>query len=153
MGGVRIQRVEVETILDLRQQVLRPGLPIETACFEGDKDPDTHHLAGYMLVGGRDQLIGCATFMLRSYHEVPAWQLRGMATDDSYRGCGVGKCLLDSAKIQLVGSQFQYKHISLIWCNARESAIGFYERNDWRRESDPFNIEGVGTHVIMTCDL
>ncbi|MDZ4199829.1 MAG: GNAT family N-acetyltransferase, partial [Kiritimatiellia bacterium] len=38
-----------------------------------------------------------------------------------------------------------------LWCNARLGAIPFYERLGWRRESDVFDIPGVGPHVRMVC--
>jgi GNAT superfamily N-acetyltransferase len=37
----------------------------------------------------------------------------------------------------------------LLWCNARETAIGFYQRNGWTVESDRFDVPTVGPHVKM----
>ncbi len=150
MDDVHIRRVGVETIIDLRHRVLRPGLPPETAHFEGDDELDTHHLAAYLSSAGMDRPVGCATFMLRMFDQIPAWQLRGMATDPLYRGRGVASHILNSARIQLVGSEFQYARVTLLWCNARAAAISFYRQNGWEQASKPFTIEGVGVHMVMT---
>ena len=37
----------------------------------------------------------------------------------------------------------------ILWCNARTSAIGFYEKLGWRVTSGPFDVPGVGPHVTM----
>ena len=35
------------------------------------------------------------------------------------------------------------------WCNARTTAIGFYEQVDWSVETDIFDIPTAGPHVRM----
>ena len=51
------------------------------------------------------------------------WQLRGMATDPAVRGAGAGRALVADglARVAARGGD-------LVWCDARVSAAGFYER-------------------------
>jgi GNAT superfamily N-acetyltransferase len=149
---VHIKRVSVDQIIDLRHRVLRIGLPIERAKFEGDDDLDTHHIAAFPSPD-EEIPIGCASFMLTLYNRIPAWQLRGMATEQAYRGQGIGKQILESAKEELVGSEYQYARVEMMWCNARVPAIQFYENNGWKRVSDVFDIPTAGPHIKMTKDI
>ena len=129
-------------MLPLRQRVLRPGRPPETAYYAGDELPTTRHFAAF----DGDTLVGCATFMVSTWEGEPAWQLRGMATDASVQGRGVGRTLLAAATAALTAES----GVPLFWCNARTTALGFYERQGWRVTSAEFVIEGIGPHVKMT---
>jgi GNAT superfamily N-acetyltransferase len=153
MEGLLIRRVGVDRIIDLRHRILREGLPVESAHFEGDDEPDTHHLAAFASSDEADPPIGCATFMLRMYDRIPAWQLRGMAVEKAFQGQGVGKRILESVREELVGSEFQYARVEMMWCNARKPAVDFYKKNGWREVSEPFDYPIAGPHVIMTRDI
>ncbi len=126
----------------LRQTILRPGLPLEAARFDGDDEPTTVHYAAFL----KGQCVGCATFWAQAHDGRPARQLRGMATATDRQRHGIGTCLLAFALADLsVGTAG-----SLFWCNARVSATGFYERQGWRIIRGPFHIPSVGPHYLMT---
>lgn len=146
ISEVRCKMVSVEVILDLRHRVLRAGMRAEAACFDGDHEPDTQHFAAYF-DGGIDP-VGCASFMLRPYNRIPAWQLRGMATEERYRGRKIGAHLLEWAVMNLKDEP-DYAYVELLWCNAREPAVPFYERNGWRCVSGRFVIDDAGPHYKM----
>lgn len=135
------QPVVVDRILDLRHEVLRAGLPRESACFEGDNDPHTVHWAA--LHGG--QIIGCVSLFLRPLENQPAWQLRGMAVQEGFRRFGVGAQLLRRAEEHVIC----HAPPGRIWCNAREQAVGFYQRHGWQIISDRFDIPTAGAHYRM----
>ena len=136
-----VARAAVEAIRPLRHAVLRPDLPAESACFPGDDAAATIHLAAR--AGG--QVIGCASFMPSEFAGAPAWQLRGMATAPGWRGRGVGARLLAHADDLLADEP-----VRLLWCNARVTAIGFYERQGWQVVSEEFDIPTAGPHRRMT---
>jgi GNAT superfamily N-acetyltransferase len=150
--AVNIGLVTVDRIIDLRHRILRAGLPVATATFEGDDGPHTTHYAAFLIdaEGGQPtgRPIGCASFMLKDLDWTPAWQLRGMATDRAFQGRGVGRQLLETA-IRELGSHPQYDHVELMWCNAREPAVKFYEKYGWRCVSDVFDIPTAGPHIKM----
>ena len=86
-----LRQAAVDEIIPLRHRILRAGLPIEEAHFDGDRDPSTRHAAAF----DEPSAAGCATMVLNQWDGEPAWQLRGMATDAAFRGKGVGRALLD----------------------------------------------------------
>jgi len=141
MGAVAVCAVARDVILPLRQLVLRPGKPPETARFPGDELPDTRHYAAF----DGDAVVGCATFLASELDGERAWQLRGMATDPGWQGRGAGRALLDVAYAELAGTG-----VRAFWCNARTSAAGFYEKMGWRVISPEWVIEGIGPHVKMS---
>lgn len=147
--------VAVTDIVPLRHRILREGLPPITAHFKGDDDLHTHH-AGLFLTDPdnaiENKLVCCASFMLAPLESVPAWQLRGMATEPAVQGRGLGTQLLQWVEGELE-QRPEYAYVGMMWCNARESALGFYEKNGWRRVSDMFVIATAGPHYKMTKDL
>lgn len=127
---VDVTQVGVEAVRPLRLAVLRAGLPPESAVWPGDDLPTSAHLAAYD--GGA--LVGVATVLPSPYAGTErAWQLRGMAVDPAVRGRGVGAALLARAVELVAGSG-----TPLLWCNARVSAQGFYERHGFTVDSDVF---------------
>lgn len=142
-----ILKVSLSDILNLRHGVLRAGLPWETAKFDGDDDRHTHHFAAYLEDG--KYIVCCATFILNDYDDdVPAWQLRGMATEAGYRNRGIGAQLLVSAEARL-RHNVVYDHIYTMWCNAREPSVDFYLQNGWKTVGDKFDIPTAGPHYKM----
>ena len=91
--SVTIRRATAAEIRPLRHRVLRAGLPPEAAVFEHDDDPTTFHACAVTADGG---VVGCATIMLTIYEQRPAWRLRGMAVDPTFRRSGIGGKLLDA---------------------------------------------------------
>src|SRR5689334_20036248 len=95
---IEIVQTTLDRIIDLRHVILRTGLPREKAYFPGDELPTTLHVAA---VRG-DEVVGCASFHLNEWQELPAYQLRGMATAESTRRQGVGRRMLDFAEAELL---------------------------------------------------
>lgn len=137
----RIGQVLVQRIIDLRWRILRAGLDRSTAIFDGDDLPTTRHVAA---LRGR-RVIGCATILLNTWKKEPAWQLRGMAVEESAQGQGVGRTLLLAVE-QLIREQ---SDIRLMWCNARLAAMGFYGGMGWDVASGRFHIPSAGPHYKM----
>jgi predicted GNAT family N-acyltransferase len=142
LGGrdVLLREASLAEIVALRHTVLRPGLPPESAAFDGDDAPTTRHYGAF----AAGESVGCLSFM-RSDRGGPAHQLRGMATAASARGTGIGRALLRFADEALVAAT----GIRGLWCNARVESVGFYERMGWEVVSDVFDVPGVGPHRVM----
>src|SRR5690349_4064878 len=125
--NIIICRVSVDVILDLRHRLLRAGLPKESAQFPGDEIPSTWHLAVFNLGANDAPPISCASFMLNTYKDETAWQLRGMATEIGYQGKGFGGELLRCGETLITVDS----NVRLFWCNARVPAIPFYQKHGW----------------------
>lgn len=137
-----VQQVGANDVVDLRHRVLRAGRPRSSAVWDGDDDPETRHWAVFWA----GEIVGIASVLPRTEptHPTYRWQLRGMAIDPSARGKGLGGLLLQRVERD-VGEP--------LWCNARESARGFYERHGWKAPEEPFDIPRIGPHYRMFTQL
>lgn len=73
-----------------------------------------------------------------------AWRIRGMASLPEIQGLGHGRRLVEVACERSWAAER-----APIWCNARESAFGFYEKLGFVIEGEIFEIEGIGPHAVM----
>jgi predicted GNAT family N-acyltransferase len=146
-AAVTVEEVAADVTYPLRAAVLRPdGGEITWA---GDDDPATFHLAARTPDG---RIVGVVRFSRapcpwRSDVTSP-WQLRGMATDPAVRGGGAGRTLLleGLARVAVRGGD-------LVWCDARTTASGFYERMGFTVLTAPFDKPGIGPHLGMVIDI
>ncbi|HXS67844.1 MAG TPA: GNAT family N-acetyltransferase [Candidatus Polarisedimenticolia bacterium] len=144
---ITICRVSIEQIIQLRHRLLRAGLPAEAAQFPGDSDSTTWHV-GVFYPSPPDEnapAVSCASFMLNSYKEEPAWQLRGMCTDNPHQGRGFGGKLLMCAQAAIL----KVSNVRFFWCNARVPALPFYQKHGWVVDSEVFDIPTAGPHRKM----
>jgi GNAT superfamily N-acetyltransferase len=127
----------------VRLPVLRAGLPPESAILDHDDDPGTRHFGAF----DGERLVGVATFFAEPCPLKPgprAWRLRGMATLPDMQGRGVGRSLV----AQGVGVA-RADDAALMWCNARLSARGFYEKLGFIAVGDEFHLPVAGPHYVM----
>lgn len=137
-----VRRATTNEVVPLRMQVLRPGMPESASRWSGDDEPETVHFVAI----ADDRIVGTATIMCRPCPEGgPARQLRGMAVSPELQGTGVGAAILAAATHAIAEP---------MWCNARSTAIAFYERLGWRVTSDEFDIPTAGPHrrMVLTRD-
>ena len=140
---LQFSQVSVDLILPLRHRMLRQGMPFESARFPGDADDATVHFAAVQTAD--EKAVCCLTLMAAEWEGAAAWQLRGMATALELHGQGIGRQLFDHAL-----SEARRRHPTWpLWCNARTSAVGFYQRVGWEVVSDEFEIPSAGPHVKM----
>jgi GNAT superfamily N-acetyltransferase len=116
---MRVVEVEVGRTRDLRARVLRPGVPPEEVGFPGDDGPGVFHLAAE----DDGTLVGIVTLIADGDAGV---RLRSMAVDPAWQGTGVGRMLVEAAVERLRAAG-----VRRMWCNARDTALGFYERLGW----------------------
>jgi predicted GNAT family N-acyltransferase len=140
---VTVEEVPAEVTYPLRCAVLRPDG--NDLAWVGDEDATTVHLAARTDAG---DVVGVlrlspAPCPWRPDARAP-WQLRGMATDPSLRGSGVGRVLLVHGLAHVADRGGE-----LVWCDARVSAAGFYERMGFAVVTEPFDKPGIGPHVGM----
>lgn len=116
--------------MPLRHEVLRTGLPVETALYPEDDSPDVFHLAERESDG---TIVACVTFFPEDLDGEPAWRFRGMATVESRRNSGIGGRLLEAA-IDEVARRGGKR----VWCNGRSAASAFYQRHGFEIVSAEF---------------
>ena len=67
-----------------------------------------------------------------------------MAVLEEFQKMGFGEELLKHCE-----NEIKLKKGNLIWFNARESAIGFYEKSDYQKSGDGFEIADIGIHYVL----
>jgi|TARA_B110000305_G_scaffold237204_1_gene299986 predicted GNAT family N-acyltransferase len=136
-----VREVLAQETYSVRKEVLRNNLPLPEA-MEGDFEKFTFHLGMFL----NTELIGVATFMKNknsSFNGVQ-YQLRGMATCQNYQHRGVGRKLLFKGIAIL-----KKRNVEVLWCNARVTALSFYDKLGFISVGEEFEIHLVGPHFVM----
>lgn len=144
---MNIARIDAQATYAIRHQILRPSEPIEACAYPGDFDDETFHLGTYAGAHAKEKLVGIASYYLEShkaFQDQVQFRLRGMATLPEARGQGFGAALIDSAVSILKQNQ-----ATLLWCNARLSAVPFYKKLGFEIHGDLFEIANIGPHYVM----
>ena len=141
-----VEQVPVERTRALRKAVLRPYLPDDDPyALADDQLPST---VAFGAVASDGELIG----VVRVAPEPPpfdpsnqrGWRLRGMATSPSARNLGVGTALL-RATVDHVATTGG----GTLWCNARVSARGLYQRGGMQQWGGVWDEPHIGPHIVM----
>lgn len=139
-----ITAAEARTV---RFPVLRAGMPPESAIFDHDDDPNVRHFGAF----DGSRLVGVATFFPEpcpGRPGLPAWRLRGMATLKDMQGRGAGRALVaEGVRVAAAAGA------TLMWCNARVTARGFYEKLGYVAVGGEFELPASGKHYVMIMDL
>ena len=142
---VVVEVSDADTTYPLWRDVLREGRPVARL----DDPPGTFHLAARTDDG---QLVGVVRFSPAACPWRPGarapWQLRGMATDPAVRGTGSGRALVAEglARVEAQGGD-------LVWCDARVTAVGFYQRMGFTVVTEEFDKPEGGPHRGMVVEL
>lgn len=140
---VEVRKIETKDTYPARQEVLRPGRPLETCFFEGDDLEQTFHLGAII----DEKIVSVASFYLEAHPDIAnpfQFRLRGMATLEAYRGKGIACSLLKAAYPLILKN-----HVHLLWCHARSEAVGFYDKMGFQTQGEEFEIPDVGPHFLM----
>lgn len=144
---MEFRELDAADVQPLRTRVLRTFFSDgELEEFEGDEARSSRH---YGLVDGEGRIVAVASYLPESAPEglgEPAMRLRGMAVEEDLRGEGHGSRLLQSSLSRLA---LERPELAVVWCHARTSAAGFYEREGFRRKGEVFEVERIGPHVVM----
>ena len=143
-----VREIAASETEELRRAVLRGGDMSADVHFPQDDDPASFHL------GADDEgtIVAIATFTPAATPFRPdasAWQLRGMAIAESHQGRGIGSVVIAEAvaRVRATGA-------TVLWCNARDTALGFYERLGFVVHGDGFVTASTELpHHVMVLDL
>jgi GNAT superfamily N-acetyltransferase len=116
--------------------------------FPEDTRPGAFHLG----VRDGDTILAVASFSTEATPYRPgrsAIRLRGMAVDGPFQQHGIGRLLVTT-----VVDRLRAERVDVLWCNARDSARGFYARLGFEVEGDGFVLPESGiAHHVMVLDL
>lgn len=155
--AITVRPIDAELTHPLRHRVLRPHQGLDEMAYPGDTVPGALHLGAFDAGG---EFIGIASLAPERLPEGiqpvagadgdadRVWRLRGMAVAPEQQSNGIGGLLVTSA-IERGATLGR----GAIWCNARIPAERFYLRLGFVRSSAPFEIDGIGIHVVMQRSL
>jgi predicted GNAT family N-acyltransferase len=143
---VQIEDIAAEETHDLRWRILRNSRPGAPVVFPEDSRPDAFHL------GVRDPdgtVVAVASFSAEETAYRPgqrAVRLRGMAVDWPAQHHGLGRLLVTTV-LERLGTD----GVEVLWCNARDSAAGFYSRLGFEVVGEGFVLpeSGIAHHVML----
>ncbi|ARN78123.1 hypothetical protein BST97_08985 [Nonlabens spongiae] len=150
--SIIIKEILAEQTREIRQTVLRQGLPAATTIFKGDELETTFHLGAFE----KNKLVGIATYLFKNKSAIQElfsdekfmYQLRGMAVMENEQGKGIGKKLVEFAECRLKEDQ-----IDVLWFHARTSAVPFYEKQGYQTVGEELDLEPAGPHFKMYKEL
>ena len=142
-----IKKISSRDTFLVRHPILREGKPVESCQFDGDDLQTTTHfglfidtnITGVLSVFKNNNVI---------FNSENQFQIRGMAILKDFQRKGFGDELIKHAEVY-IKSQFG----KLIWFNARESAVPFYEKLGYIKIGEPFFIADIGIHYIMKKEI
>lgn len=140
---MEVKQIDAIDTHSLRHKILRPNQDASALNYPGDDDDGTFHLGAFV----KEELVSVASFYMDNHPDIKdefQYRLRGMATLDEHRSKGYSLALLNTA-IPII----EKNNIHVLWCNARKSALGFYEKVGFKIISDEFEIEPIGPHYLM----
>jgi GNAT superfamily N-acetyltransferase len=141
---MQIKEISTTETYLVRHPVLRKGKNLETCAFDGDTSEDTIHF-GYF---ENESLVGVISIFKQNnpeFTEKKQLQIRGMAVLEDFQKKGIGNKLVEKAV-----NYCKEKNATLIWFNAREIAVPFYEKIGFKINGTGFVIEEIGIHYVMS---
>jgi len=134
---IQIEQIRFELTWRIRHEVMYPHLPFDAIKLPAD--PDGIHFGLY----AADWLSSVVSL----FNDGDDYQFRKFATLEKHQGKGYGSLLL-AYVIAFVRQEGGKR----IWCNARTSATGFYEKFGFQSKDEYFSEQGVD-FVIMELHL
>jgi len=147
--------VDSEVLRCVRHKVLWPHLAnSKQAVIDVDNSQSAIHLAAFF----KGNVVGVASLFSQNCERFPGLftslkvrRLRAMGVLDNMRGGGVGTLIIQKAIEELKGAG-----VDVVWCDAREAAWDFYERQGFKfggqkngENLDAYHVPNVGLHKIM----
>lgn len=140
---MQVLQINALDTINIRREMLRKDFP-ENAChYDGDDNELSFHLGGFV----ENKLVSIASFYFNKHESIQEenqFQLRGMATLPEHQGQGISSQLLKTA-FPIIKQNL----VNVLWCNARKTAIGFYESVGFEKVGDEFEVDKIGTHILM----
>lgn len=127
---------EYKQMIDLRYAILRQPLGLNFSEEELIKEKENILIAAF----DEDKILGCCMLVK---HDRNTLQLRQMAVNNNLQGKGIGASIMSFAE-----SISKDKGYNKIVMNARNNAIGFYEKFGYKVKSGEFIQYNTPHHVM-----
>jgi GNAT superfamily N-acetyltransferase len=128
-----IEQIRPELTWRLRHEVLYPNEPLANMAMEEDNN-------GYHFAAFKD---GWIVAIVSLFAREKDWQFRKFAVAEAVQGQQVGTALLN-----YITAFVENENGKLLWCNARLTAIGFYNKFGFSAVGEVFQKNGFD-YIIM----
>ena len=133
MQNFTIEQIRPELTWRLRQRVLYP----ESKLYEMEMEEDNH---GYHFAAFKDNDIIAVVSL---FNKDTDWQFRKFAVDAGVQNMGIGKTMLQHiTDFSITGGGTR------LWCNARDTAIGFYLKYGFSHTGRLFSKNGFNYEIL-----
>lgn len=140
-GAFTVRPIAVERTRPLRQAVLRPHMTIEQMI-----ESEPARAVAFGAFEGEDRLL--AVGLVGREGDPGHWRIRGMATEPGVRGRGAGSAVLGALL------QHAREHGAVgVWASVRVPARTLYERVGFVVDSEIYEVQPIGPHVLMRLAL
>ena len=129
---MEIKQLSWQQVLPIRHNVLWPDKAPLFCKVEGD---DTAYHYGYFIA---EELVCVASLFIDDDNVSTSARLRKFATLEQYQGQGIGTQL-----IKHVINELKSLNVKYLWCDARITAIGFYQQFNMVEQGNQFQKSGV----------
>lgn len=139
---IELKQIQTNDLIPVRHAVLRKGLPVESCHFQEDNLSTTIHFGAFV----DKKIVGCATVIKNrnsNFDTENQYQLRGMAVLDDFQKQGVGEKIFRFCEQNIPVSN------TVLWFNARQNAVPFYQKLNCKTQGNAFMIENIGFHFLM----
>jgi len=130
---ISIEQITPELTWRLRRDVLYPSMKL----FEMEMDQDTY---GMHFGAFHDVKLAGVVSLFQKDHD---FQFRKLAIDPDFQHLGIGSSLLD-----YITDVARKDGGTRIWCNARDTAIGFYLKKDFKLTGEKYSKNGFNYEII-----
>lgn len=130
---------EYEEMIALRHRILRE--PLGLTFSEQDLLQDTDDVLLGISIASMDTLAACCILSLQ---DVQIVKLRQMAVDESVQDSGLGTSMLAFAEYVA-----EKKGFETVVLHARKSAVGFYEKYDYKIVGEEFTEVGIPHYKMI----
>ncbi|MGZ3891288.1 MAG: GNAT family N-acetyltransferase [Mucilaginibacter sp.] len=131
--NVSIEQIRPELTWNLRQKVLYPAQKLYE--MEMEEDLDGIHFGAFT----DNKLVAVVSLFPKG----DDFQFRKFAVDPYYQGKGIGNSLLT-----YIADFTKAEGGKRLWCNARSTATGFYDKNDFSHTGQFFSKNGFDYEVL-----
>ena len=131
---MEISSITLDDALPIRHCVLWPDKPLSFCKVEGDET--ANHYGVYL----DDALVSVASI----YRKGKEARLRKFATLEHFQGRGAGSQL-----IRHIVTELKQTDIEIFWCDARTTAMGFYQKFGMEVQGDEFVKSGIAYYKML----
>jgi predicted GNAT family N-acyltransferase len=133
MTKSEIEQIRPELTWQLRRDILYPGEYKHN--MEMEEDNHGYHFGAFK----DNALVGVVSL----FQNGSEWQFRKFAVSTEVQGMGIGKTLL-----QYIMNFSIAEGATKIWCNARDTATGFYARYGFTTTGEKFERGGFNYEIM-----